>query len=94
LSSLATAHARRRKTSRTKEAREAETEDSPERIDAVCEEFAECMLNSKCVVIYTGAGISTAANIPDYRGPEGIWTKLRDGRELGYGNAPPLHGYL
>ena len=74
---------RRRKTSQTKEARLEETEDNPERVDQVCQEFAESVLKSKCVVIYTGAGISTAANIPDYRGPEGIWTKLKDGRELG-----------
>jgi NAD-dependent deacetylase len=35
----------------------------------------ELVAAARTVSVLTGAGISTASGIPDFRGPEGIWTK-------------------
>ena len=38
---------------------------------------AELIKNSKSVVVLTGAGISTAAGVPDFRGPRGLYVTRR-----------------
>jgi NAD-dependent deacetylase len=35
----------------------------------------ERIVNARRVVVMTGAGISTDSGIPDFRGPNGLWTK-------------------
>ena len=48
--------------------------DSPEQLDVKIEEFIKLFRESKHIVVHTGAGVSTAAGIPDFRGPKGVWT--------------------
>ncbi len=43
--------------------------------DSRIETTAEWLRGARSVVALTGAGISTESGIPDFRGPQGVWTK-------------------
>jgi len=39
-------------------------------------EVANLIVNSKCTIALTGAGISTASGVPDFRGRRGLWRRV------------------
>ena len=43
--------------------------------DDLLDDIASRLRQASRVVVFTGAGISTDSGIPDFRGPNGLWTK-------------------
>jgi NAD-dependent SIR2 family protein deacetylase len=43
------------------------------------ETLAHWIVESRHLVVFTGAGISTESGLPDFRGPDGIWTRKAKG---------------
>ena len=45
------------------------------KLDEKIELAAKWISDSNRLVVFTGAGISTHSGLPDYRGPDGVWTR-------------------
>ena len=41
--------------------------------------LAQWMFEANYLVVFTGAGISTESGLPDFRGPDGVWTRRDKG---------------
>uniref|UniRef100_A0AC34GBM8 Deacetylase sirtuin-type domain-containing protein n=1 Tax=Panagrolaimus sp. ES5 TaxID=591445 RepID=A0AC34GBM8_9BILA len=55
-------------------------------------ELTNDIRNAKFIVVLTGAGISTSAGIPDFRGPNGVWTmeqKKQEPKSIDFLSAKP-----
>ena len=60
--------------------------------DAHLDRLAALLRDARQIVVLTGAGISTESGIPDFRGPQGVWTK--DPTAEKHGDAPALRARI
>jgi len=55
------------------------------------------MFEAEHLVVFTGAGISTESGLPDFRGPDGIWTRQAKGlptESRDFSSAEPNAGHM
>ncbi len=60
-------------------------------------ELARLMFESKYLVVFTGAGVSTESGLRDFRGPDGLWTRRDKGLSTprqDFTGAEPNSGHL
>lgn len=69
---------------------------SPDLEDRI-ETLARWLFDSRYLVVFTGAGISTESGLPDFRGPDGMWTRQAKGlpsKARPFDSAKPNAGHL
>ncbi|HZT65608.1 MAG TPA: Sir2 family NAD-dependent protein deacetylase [Acidimicrobiales bacterium] len=57
-------------------------ESSPDVTEELLEQVQGWLAAAERIVALTGAGISTDSGIPDYRGPQGVWTKNPEAEKM------------
>ncbi|CAK9151862.1 unnamed protein product [Ilex paraguariensis] len=62
--------------------------DPPRVLQQNIEQLALMIEKSEHLVAFTGAGISTSCGIPDFRGPNGVWTLQREGKGVPEASLP------
>ncbi|OBT50567.1 hypothetical protein VE04_09727 [Pseudogymnoascus sp. 24MN13] len=60
---------------------EVEVSEAAEVVEKKAQILADHIRKSKHFIAFTGAGVSTSAGIPDFRGSEGQWTLRAQGRQ-------------
>ena len=61
------------------------------------ETLARWMFEAKYLVVFTGAGISTESGLPDFRGPDGLWTRREKGlpsKPMRFDSVKPNSGHI
>jgi NAD-dependent deacetylase len=60
-----------------------------QRLEQVIETTARWIIKCEHIVAFTGAGISTESGVPDFRGPNGVWTRRDAGLRAPRWGVPP-----
>jgi NAD-dependent deacetylase len=60
-----------------------------QRLEQQIETIARWIVECQRIVAFTGAGISTDSGIPDFRGPQGVWTRRDAGLPAPRSRVPP-----
>jgi len=66
-------------------------------LDGRIKALARWMFEAEHLVVFTGAGCSTESGLPDFRGPDGIWTRQAKGlptKTRDFSSAAPNEGHM